>query len=109
MFQLLKIAAALTIAHILFCGCAGSESNQIGRARLVGNENIKLKKQISDKDSQIKALEQKIADLEAEKVEIQQECGDTNFKIMQIVAETEKRNAELTAENQALKDQLATN
>ena len=98
----------LTITALLGgCGgSAGSESAQIRRARMVGNENLKLKKQLDDKDNEINRLEQNIVDLEAEKVKIQKNCGDTNQKIMQLWADSEKRNQELTVENQTLKEEL---
>lgn len=104
-YCLLPIAYCLIC---LICGCGGSESAQISRARVVGNENIQLKKQIDDKDSQIKDLEQKISDLEAEKAKLKQDCGEINIKMMKLAAETEKRNRELAAEIQALKEQLDT-
>ena len=100
---------AFFVVMALLSGCSGSatsESAQISRARMVGNENLKLKKQLADKDLQIKDLKKKNSDLEAEKAKIIQDSGDTNIKVMRIVAETEKRNQELTAENQTLKEQL---
>ena len=98
----------LTITALLGgCGgSVGSESAQIRRARMVGNENLKLNKQIDEKDRQIKKLEEKIAGLETEKEKIQQKCGDANSMVLQMVSDSEKRNQELTVENQTLKEEL---
>ena len=109
MRRILTASVILLALMVILGGCAGSggsESAQINRARMVGNENLKLKKQLSAKDGVIKDLEKKIAALKVEKAKISKDCGDTNLKIMQMMAKNEKRNEELTAENHALKEEL---
>jgi len=109
MRQILTVTAVFLTIIAILGGCggsSGSDSAQIGRARMVGNENLKLKKQLDEKDLEIKDLEQKIADMEAENAKAMQDCGDANLKIMQLMAEAEQHVQELTAENQTLKDQL---
>ena len=98
----------LTITALLGgCGgSAGSEPAQIRRARMVGNENLKLKKQIADKDQQIKEWEKKLTDSEIEKAKAVEEADNANFKLLQLFAESEKRNQELMVENQTLKEEL---
>ena len=109
MRRILTATVVFLTVTALLAGCGGSaksDSAQIRRARVVGNENLKLKKQLDDKDQQIKDLEDKIAKMQAENAKAVQDCGDTNFKIVQIMAESEKRVQELAAENQALKEEL---
>ena len=109
MRRILTVTVVFLTVTAILGGCGGSaksDSAQISRARMVGNENLKLKKQIDDKDEQIKDLEQKIADMEAENAKALEECGDANFKILLLMAESEKRVEELTVENQTLKEEL---
>ena len=90
MRQILTVTAVFLTIIAILGGCggsSGSDSAQIGRARMVGNENLKLKKQLDEKDLEIKDLEQKIADMEAENAKAMQDCGDANLKIMQLMAE----------------------
>ena len=109
MRQILTATVVFLTVTALLGGCggsAGSESAQIKRARMVGNENLKLNKQLNDKEQEIKDLEQKIVDMEAENAKAVQDCGDTNFKLLQLFAESEKRLEQLTVENQTLKEEL---
>lgn len=99
------LAAAMAV---MLCGCQESESEsaQIRRARLVGNENLQLKKDLAAKDAEIKQLKKEIEKIEAEKAEQIQKSGDANIKIMKIVLESEQKNAALQAENKTLKAEL---
>lgn len=103
------ISLLLGITFMMLAGCQeskGSDTALIQRARLVGNENLQLKKQLEEKNQQIAQLKENIEQLETEKAEAARKAGDTNFRIMQIVAETEKRNEALTQENEKLKNRL---
>jgi hypothetical protein len=100
---------AACIVLVSLTGCQeseGSDTALIQRARLVGNENLQLKKQLEEKDQLIAQLKENIEQLEIDKAEAARKAGDANFRIMQIVAETEKRNEALTQENEKLKNQL---
>ncbi|MBL7215848.1 MAG: hypothetical protein ISS71_09250 [Phycisphaerae bacterium] len=99
----------ICIALITLTGCQKSQESDSGliqRARLVGNENLQLKKQLEEKDLKIAQLEKDIEQLKTEKAQAAQKAGDTNFRIMQIVAETEKKNQALVQENEKLKQEL---
>lgn len=106
MKHMIVTLSVFCIVLIMMAGCQESDSTLVQRARLVGNENLKLKDQLQEKDQQIAQLKEDIEKLEAEKVQIIQESGDTNIKIMRIVAETEQRNQALTDENAKLKEEL---
>ena len=100
---------AACIVLVSLTGCQeseGSDTALIQRARLVGNENLQLKKQLEEKDQLIAQLKENIEQLEIDKAEAARKAGDANFRIMQIVAETEKRNDALRQENEKLKNQL---
>lgn len=94
------------IAVLLLTGCQESQSSQIQRARLVGRDNLKLKKQIEVKNTEIAQLKKDIEQLQAAKDEAARKSGETNFRVMQIVAESEKQNAQLRQENAKLKAEL---
>lgn len=106
MRHLIISSMTAVMALLLLAGCQESESSQIQRARLVGNENLHLKKQLAAKDAEIEQLKKDIETIKAEKDAETQKFGETNIRIMQIVAETENRNQTLSQENQQLKAEL---
>jgi hypothetical protein len=71
---------------ILGCG-KQSESGQIRRAQLVGNENLQLKKDIADKDRQIAELKKEVEKAQQENAAIQEQHGDIYKKLLDIIAE----------------------
>ena len=94
------------IAVPMLTGCQESDSSMVQRARLVGNENLKLKKEIEEKDARITQLQKQIEDLKAENAKAMEESGNANFKLVQMFADSEKANEKLTQENKELKEQL---
>lgn len=106
MKRILATLLLVGLAVVLLAGCQESESDMIQRARIVANQNMKLENQLEQKDQQIAELQEQVEQLKAENDRITQESGDTNFKVMQIVLESEKRNEALQKENEALKEEL---
>ncbi len=106
MRHLVLVSLAGVMAVLLLTGCQESQSGQIQRARLVGRENLQLKKQIEAKDAEIAKLKNDLEQLQAAKDKASQQAGDANIKVMRIVLETEKRNTLLQKENEALKAEL---
>ncbi len=100
------VLIACCFALITLAGCQESNSNMIQRARIVANENIKLKDQIKKKDLQIEQLKQDIETLKAEKVKISKNTGDINITLIQSLSDAKKTNTELKAENARLKEEL---
>lgn len=106
MKQKLIAVVTLTIGAFLLLGCQESESDIIKRAKLVGNENIQLKQQLAEKDKEIQALKDEMAQKEADFAKKEQEFGDATIKTLQMVLESEKRNETLMTEIETLKEQL---
>ena len=104
--RIVLCALVAAMAVLLVAGCQESESSQIQRARLVGNENIQLKKQLAAKDAEIAQLKKDIEQLKADQAAETMKAGETNIQIMRIVAETEQQKAKLQAENTQLKAEL---
>ncbi len=109
--KILPITTLICIC-IFTCGCEESNlSNR--RARLVGNENLKLKKQlklcdkeIEKRDDEIQKQKDLLAQCQKEKAEIDEQAGDTNIKLLKILRDTSKKVDELTEENQKLKETI---
>lgn len=106
MRHMTTILLAAVLGTLLLAGCQKSDASQIRKARLIANENLKLKKQLAEKDAQIQDLKKQIEQIEAEKAKADEEFGSTTIKTLQMVAETEDRNQALTLENEKLKEEL---
>ncbi len=102
--KILPITTLICIC-IFTCGCEESNlSNR--RARLVGNENLKLKKQLKLCDEEIEKQKDLLAQCQKEKAEIDKQAGDTGIKLLKILGDTSKKVDELTEENQKLKETI---
>ncbi len=98
---------------IFFAGCQESNKLSDKRARLVGNENLQLKKQLTKKDDEIKALNVRIEKLEAEIVKCEKNTETSVQRVtksvgdlMGVFSETTQKAATLEAENAHLKEQI---
>jgi septal ring factor EnvC (AmiA/AmiB activator) len=106
MKQRVATVIVLLICLFLFNGCQESESEIVKKAKLVGNENIQLKKQLTEKDKEIMSLKDEITQLESDIAKMNQEFGESTLKILQMVADSKKSNETLVKENEELKEQL---
>ena len=109
MMRMMGITLLAALAVLTFTGCQeseGSDAALIRRARLIGNENLQLKKQLEEKEEKIAQLRQQIQQLQTEMNEAARQAGETNLRIMQIVKKKKKRNQQLAEENAKLKAQL---
>ena len=111
---ILSLLTAVFLLTVIFtAGCQESNKFSDKRAMLVGNENLQLKKQLKQKDSEIKALNGRIEGLKGDIVKCE-EKGKADVKqatkavvdIMGIFAETTRKAAMLEAENAQLKKQI---
>lgn len=100
------VALTTVLGTLLLAGCQKSDASQIRKARVVANENLQLKKQLAEKDTQIQDLKKQIEGIEAEKAKADEEFGTTTIKTLQMVSETENRNQALTLENEKLKEEI---
>lgn len=105
MKKILYIAIVVLICLIL-TACQESESTQLKRARLISNENLNLKKQLAEKDKQIEALKKEIEKINTQTEQERQQSAEGQITIVQMFTESEKRNEELTAENERLKAEI---
>jgi hypothetical protein len=94
------------LGTLVLASCKESDASQIRKARVVANENLQLKKQLTEKDAQIQDLKKQIEKIEAEKAKADEEFGSSTIKTLQMVAETEGRNQALTEENEKLKEEI---
>lgn len=106
----MKKCIFVLLAAMWICGlwgCQESDSVMVRRARLVANENLKLQKQLEEKNLQIEQLKKEAETLKTEREQAIANCGEVHIKLLEMVSESEKRNEALTVENQQLKDELA--
>ncbi len=110
MNRTIAMSLIMCIALLMLTGCqksvADADAGLIQRARLVGAENLKLKKEIEEKDARIAQLEKQIEEINAQHAQAIQESGEANFKLVQILAESEKTNEQLRQEVQTLTEKL---
>jgi len=91
---------------ILTSGCQENSTGNNKKARLVGNQNLELRKQLA---AEIKKHQAALADCEA-RVEKQilanRRSGDSTLKLLKNFADISKKNDDLTLENQQLKEKI---
>ena len=101
----LLLILALALALCTMAGCK-EESLTLKKAKLVGNENIRLKKELEAKDNEIQKQKDLLADKDAEIARVTEEAGNATLKVMQHLAENSQKIEQLTTENQALKEKI---
>lgn len=106
MNQSLKAILCCGVLALFFVGCEKSSESEIRRAKLVGSENIQLKKQLELKEKEIQEQKDLLAKYQSDTVKAIDEAGDANLKVLQMLAETSKKNEALHEENLRLKAQL---
>jgi len=94
------------LSILLLTGCQESESSQIRRARVIGNENLQLKQELEGKDQQIEELTAQIEALEVEKAKVIEQSGETSIKTLRMLLESEKRAEAVVIENRKLQEEL---
>lgn len=91
---------------VLTSACQENSTGNNKRARLVGNQNLELRKQLA---AETKKHQAALADCE-ERVEKQllanQRLGNSTLKIFKDFADRSKNNDELILENQQLKEKI---
>ena len=100
------------ITAFITAGCGESEIS--GRkARLVGNENLDLKKQLKACNNTVKKREKEIekqkevlAQCEAEQIKIGEDTREAVINVLDQLGESSKEIEKLTAENEQLKAEL---
>lgn len=94
-------------AVITLSGCREeSADTTLRRARLVGNENIELKKEIKLRDKEIERQKQLAEQCYAESAKDKELSGNNMLKLLKLLAESAKQVDALTAENTQLKEKI---
>ena len=96
--------AVLTVS-ILISGCEESNLTSQRQARLVGDENLKLKKQLKLCNQEIRELKKILTEYE-EEYDAQEKAGDLAFKLMNDLADSAEEIDKLTDENLQLKTRI---
>lgn len=97
---------SIFVIIVLTSACQENSTGNNKRARLVGNQNLELRKQLA---AEIKKHQAALADCEArleKQLLANQQLGDSTLKILKNFADTSKKNDELTLENQQLKEKI---
>ena len=103
-FAIVIVVSVLCV--LLLTGCQESDAHQIRKARVIGNENLQLKKQLEEKDQQIEELTTQIEALEVEKAKVIEQSGETSIKTLRMLLESEKRAEAIVIENRKLEEEL---
>jgi hypothetical protein len=103
---LLTALAVLT----LIPGCEEQGLRSERKTRLVGDENLRLKKQLELRDREIQKLEEVIAGYEKEeqkRADAEEDTGNLALKLLKDVSVASKKIEKLSAENLQLKAKIA--
>ncbi len=96
-----------TATVIGLAGCREeSADTTLRKARLVGNENIELKKQLKLRDKEIKRQKQLVVQYRANPTKDQELAANNTIKLLQHLAESAKQIKALTDENTQLKEKI---
>jgi len=101
---------AVLAVSIFFLGCEEGNHLSQKKARLVGDENLKLKKQLELCNQEIRKLEELFAQYEEgeqSRTEARKKAGELSFKLLDDISTATKKNEELTRENLQLKTRIA--
>ena len=104
------LLTVLAGAMLLFSGCEEQELGSRRRTRLIGDENLRLKKQLELRDREIQKLEEVIAEYEKEeqkRADTEANTGNLTLKLFKDVAAASKEKEKLAAENLQLKTRIA--
>jgi len=103
-FAIVIVVSVLSV--LLLTGCQESDAHQIRKARVIGNENLQLKKQLEEKDQQIEELTAQIEALEVENAKVIEQSGEASIKTLRMLLESEKRAEAIVIENRKLEAEL---
>lgn len=100
----LMMIVLLILGLGLLVGCQEqNESEIVKKARLVGQENIELHKQIKKQDQAIQEQKELLEQCHQDLVKGQEESTDTGAKMLEIASKSATEAEELRIENEKLK------
>ena len=88
-----RIGLSLGFCFLLsVSGCRDAESrDHVRQARLVGNENIQLKRQVAELEKQIESLKQELDEERETRATNQQQMGEGYLKLMELLTDCRRR------------------
>ncbi|MCD6392230.1 MAG: hypothetical protein J7M40_01845 [Planctomycetes bacterium] len=96
-----------TATVIGLSGCREESGNMsLRKARLVGNENIELKKQLKLRDKEIERQKQLVVQCRADRIKDKDLNGENTVKLLKLLAESDIKINTLTNENAQLKEKI---
>ncbi len=106
----LALLSTVLAVFVLVSGCEEQGLNSTRRSRLVGDENLKLKKQLEVRDREIQKLKEVVAEYETEsqkRADGEKEAGEMILKLLRESGVAGKKIEKLTEENLQLKAKIA--
>ena len=101
------IIVLLILGLGLLVGCQEqSESDIVKKARLVGQENIELKKQVKKQDQAFQEQKDLLEQCRQEVIKGQEESTDTGAKMLEIASKAATEAENLRIENEKLKARI---
>ncbi|MEN6307213.1 MAG: hypothetical protein ABFD91_05600 [Anaerohalosphaeraceae bacterium] len=91
--QIITITWVAVGLAFMASACQPSSDQKVRRAQLVGNENLKLKKELQQKDAEIANLKKEIDRLNAEYAKYQDDTGQTSTQLLGLLAECQAKLA----------------
>ncbi len=96
-----------TATVISLSGCREESGNMsLRKARLVGNENIELKKQLKRRDEEIEHQKHLVVQCREERAKDKKLSGDNTLKMLKHLSESGKQATALRAENRQLREKI---
>ncbi len=100
--QIITLSLAALGLVTLASACQPSSDSMVRRAQLVGNENLKLKKEIQQKDAEIAELKKEIERLKAEYAKFQEDTGQSSIKLLQLLTDCQAKLAHYEGSDSAV-------
>ncbi len=96
-----------TATVISLSGCREESGNMsLRKARLVGNENIELKKQLKLRDEEIERQKQLVEQCYADRIKDKDQTGENTINLLKHLSEASMQVTALKAENAQLKEKI---
>lgn len=106
MNQILRVILCFAVLTVFLAGCEEVSQSEIKRAKLIGSENIQLKKQLELKDKEIQQFKDLMAKRQEENTLALKQSGDTHADLLKSMVEIAQELEALQEENVKLKAQI---